>query len=153
MSARVSFSYYSCCLFFVAALFHLCSSNQKYDDVLCMDGERQALLEFKHGLIDEADRLASWVGEKSDCCNWVGIVCDNYTGHVSRIHLAALEGHCDMLDYIQKKLEYEEGSRQRLKGNLSSTLLHLKQLRHLDLSCNDFGGIEVPKFLGSLGNL
>ncbi|GJT20961.1 leucine-rich repeat protein [Tanacetum coccineum] len=155
MSARFSFSYYSCCylcLFFVAALFHLCSSSQKYDDVLCMDGERQALLEFKHGLIDEADRLASWVGEESDCCNWVGIVCDNYTGHVSRIHLAALEGHCDILDYGTKK-EYEEGSRQRLKGNLSSSLLHLKQLRHLDLSCNDFGGIKVPKFLGSLGNL
>ncbi|PWA50046.1 leucine-rich repeat protein [Artemisia annua] len=117
-----------------------------------MDGERQALLEFKHGLIDEADRLASWVGEESDCCNWVGIVCDNYTGHVSQIHLAALEGHCDTLDYGTEK-EYEEGSRQRLKGNLNSSLLHLKQLRHLDLSCNDFGGINVPNFIGSLGNL
>ncbi|PWA76784.1 leucine-rich repeat protein [Artemisia annua] len=155
MSARFSFPYYSCCylcLFFVAALFHLCSSNQNYDDVLCMDGERQALLEFKHGLIDEADRLASWVGEESDCCNWAGIVCDNYTGHVSRIHLAALEGHCDRLDYGTEK-ENKEGSKQRLKGNLSSSLVHLKQLQHLDLSCNDFGGIKVPEFIGSLESL
>nr|GEY80891.1 leucine-rich repeat protein [Tanacetum cinerariifolium] len=44
--------------------------------------ERQALIEFKQGIIDEADRLASWVGEESDCCKWDGIVCDNGTGHV-----------------------------------------------------------------------
>nr|XP_043633343.1 receptor-like protein EIX2 [Erigeron canadensis] len=108
-----------------------------------MDSERQALLEFKQGLIDETDHLVSWVGEDRNCCRWTGIVCDNITGHVHGIHLQGVispdlyGGYCDRL----------------LGGNLSSSLLVLKQLRHLDLSCNDFGGIQVPEFIGSLGNL
>ncbi|MFS7950975.1 putative non-specific serine/threonine protein kinase [Helianthus anomalus] len=40
-----------------------------------------------------------------------------------------------------------------LKGEISHSLLDLKQLKHLDLSCNDFGGIQVPKFIGSFQNL
>ncbi|KAM0066236.1 putative non-specific serine/threonine protein kinase [Helianthus debilis subsp. tardiflorus] len=40
-----------------------------------------------------------------------------------------------------------------LKGEISHSLLDLKQLKHLDLSCNDFEGIQVPKFIGSFQNL
>ncbi|GJU99146.1 leucine-rich repeat protein [Tanacetum coccineum] len=116
-----------------------------------MDGERQALVEFKHGLVDEAHRLASWVSDESDRCGWAGIACDNITHHVHRIHLRGLDGHCE--DYYYSDKELEEASKQRLRGNLSSSLLHLKQLRHLDLSCNDFSMSRVPNFIGSLGNL
>ncbi|PWA41911.1 hypothetical protein CTI12_AA538010 [Artemisia annua] len=49
--------------------------------------------------------------------------------------------------------ELEEASKQKLKGVLSPSLLDLKQLKHLDLSCNNFGRIQVPEFIGSLGNL
>ncbi|MFS7950794.1 putative non-specific serine/threonine protein kinase [Helianthus anomalus] len=70
-----------------------------------MDGERQALLRFKHGLIDETGRLASWVAEDKGCCKWIGIACDkwigiacdNTTGHVHGIHLPVLDGHCQGL--------------------------------------------------------
>nr|GEY32382.1 hypothetical protein [Tanacetum cinerariifolium] len=55
------------------------------------DDDRQALLQFEHGLIDEANQLASWVGKESDCCRWAGIGCDNSTGHVHRIHLPAVQ--------------------------------------------------------------
>ncbi|KAL8232287.1 hypothetical protein R6Q57_002065, partial [Mikania cordata] len=41
----------------------------------------------------------------------------------------------------------------RLKGDISSSLLDLKELEHLDLSCNDFGGVQIPKFIGSFQNL
>ncbi|GKC39876.1 leucine-rich repeat protein, partial [Tanacetum coccineum] len=146
-----SFSHFSSCylcLLLVVALFHLCLSNQNSDDLLCIKEERRALLEFKHHLIDETDRLASWVGEKNDCCKWAGIVCDNKTGHVHQIHL---NGHCR--DYYDTEKELQEASKQQLKGELSPTLLDLKQLKHLDLSCNDFGQIQVPEFIGSLGNL
>ncbi|GKD46587.1 leucine-rich repeat protein [Tanacetum coccineum] len=136
---------YCVCLLTLVTLFHLCLSSRNLENVLCIDVERQALLEFKHGLIDEADGLASWAGEKSDCCRWAGIACNNVTGHVRRIHLPGANGHCVSYD--------GQGTKQRLRGNLSSSLLHLKQLRHLDLSCNDFGGIQVPTFIGSLGNL
>ncbi|XP_024983439.1 receptor-like protein EIX2 [Cynara cardunculus var. scolymus] len=101
-----------------------------------MDDERQALLDFKHALIDEANRHASWVPDMKDCCTWTGIVCDNITGHVHSIHLPA-----------------NEYSKQWLSGHLSPSLLNLKQIRHLDLSGNYFGGIQVPSFMGSLGNL
>nr|GEU42981.1 putative leucine-rich repeat protein, plant-type [Tanacetum cinerariifolium] len=89
--------------------------------------ERQALLEFKHHFIDEAGRLASW------------------------IRLPGLNGHCrDFHDTIKG---IEEASKQQLKGELSPSLLDLKQLKHLDLSCNSFGWIQIPEFIGSLGNL
>ncbi|GKD66717.1 leucine-rich repeat protein, partial [Tanacetum coccineum] len=105
----------------VGALFSLCFCSQNIDDVLCIKGERQALIEFKLGLIDEADRL---------------------------IHLRALDGGCQFTSF-----EVEVANlKQRLKGNLSSSLLHLEQLRHLDLSCNAFR-TEVPKFIGSLENI
>ncbi|GKA08869.1 leucine-rich repeat protein [Tanacetum coccineum] len=150
MSAFSFSHFYSCylCLTFVLALFHLCSSNQNSDDLLCKKEERRALLEFKHHLIDEGDRLASWVGEKTDCCKWAGIVCDNMTGHVHQIHLS---GHCLPNPFTQN--EFEEVSKQQLKGDLSRSLLGLKHLKHLDLSCNDFGQIQVPEFIGSLENL
>ncbi|GKE83187.1 leucine-rich repeat protein, partial [Tanacetum coccineum] len=96
--------------------------------------------------------LLFWVvGEESDCCRWAGITCDNITRHVHRIHLPGLDGHCK--DYYNSDKEREEASKQRLRGNLSSSLLYLKQLRHLDLSCNDFSMSRVPNFIGSLGNL
>ncbi|KAJ0579618.1 putative leucine-rich repeat-containing, plant-type, leucine-rich repeat domain superfamily [Helianthus annuus] len=145
MNARSSYSCFSCFhLFFlvVLALFRLCSSYQNSHHVLCNDVERQALLRFKHGLTDESQRLASWVAENKDCCTWAGIACDNSTGHVHRIHLPGSDGHCDIL--------YDGVT---LKGEISQSLLDLKHLKHLDLSCNDFGGIQVPKFIGSFQNL
>nr|GEV12234.1 putative leucine-rich repeat protein, plant-type [Tanacetum cinerariifolium] len=113
--------------------------------------ERHALLRFKHHLIDEGGRLASWVGEQNDCCKWVGIVCDNITGHVHQIRLPGFNGHCS--DFHDTDKELEEASKQKLKGDLSPSLLGLKQLKHLDLSCNDFRLTQVPEFIGSLGNL
>nr|XP_043613852.1 receptor-like protein EIX2 [Erigeron canadensis] len=112
--------------------------------------------------MDEANRLASWGGAEIDCCKWVGIACDNSTGHVHGIHLRALDGHCahgQLLNEDMKELydhedtkELYEAIKQELGGSLSSSLLHLKQLRNLDLSCNDFG-IQIPNFIGSLKNL
>ncbi|XP_076912967.1 receptor-like protein EIX1 [Bidens hawaiensis] len=112
---------------------------------------RQALLRFKHGLIDSSNRLSSWVEEDRECCTWAGIECDNSTGHVHQIHLRGPYGLCAG-DYNTFE-EYEKDSEQTLTGDISPSLLDLKQLRHLDLSCNDFGGIQVPNFIGSLENM
>ena len=40
-----------------------------------------------------------------------------------------------------------------LSGVLSPSLLELKYLNYLDLSYNDFQGIPIPNFIGSLNNL
>jgi EIX receptor 1/2 len=57
----------------------------------CIERERQALLEFKKGLIDDYNRLSSWGSEdaKKNCCSWEGVHCSNQTGHVLKLHLQA----------------------------------------------------------------
>ncbi|PWA35460.1 receptor like protein 50 [Artemisia annua] len=150
MKSEFQFSYISSFYYrlILLALFHSWLSNTNTNAMLCRDDERQALLQFKHGLIDEANRLASWVGKESDCCRWAGIGCDNSTGHVHRIHLPG-----SSYFYANSVKEYKEALKKQLRGDLSPSILNLLQLRHLDLSCNDFGGIQVPSFMGSFQNL
>jgi EIX receptor 1/2 len=59
----------------------------------CIERERQALLEFKKGLIDDNNRLSSWGSEdaKKNCCSWEGVQCSNQTGHVLKLDLQAWE--------------------------------------------------------------
>nr|GMD64763.1 receptor-like protein EIX1 [Ipomoea batatas] len=100
---------------------------------ICRNDEKQALLCFKKGLIinDPGSWLSSWVDGDDCCTKWGGVVCNNVTGRVTALHLANLSSG----------------------GELSPCLLELRQLSHLDLSGNDFEGIPIPGFLGSLLNL
>ena len=42
------------------------------NNIRCLEGERQALLEFKKGLVDDSGKLSSWRSEDehNNCCNW-----------------------------------------------------------------------------------
>ncbi|GKC41662.1 receptor-like protein EIX2 [Tanacetum coccineum] len=168
MSVRLSFSCISSCYLcslLVVALFCVCLSNQNLDDVLCIKQERKALLKFKHHIIDETDRLVSWVGEKCNCCKWTGIVCENMTGHVIQIRLRTLDGHCEGDSDTRKKLSEQSSNFDGIippqLGNLSELhtlclgsfqyrwaprrisarklewLSNLRLLRHLDMSSTD----------------
>ena len=58
--------------------------------VLCIESERHALQNFKQDLKDPSNRLASCAAAAAsdeDCCDWVGVVCHNRTGHVLQLHL------------------------------------------------------------------
>ena len=95
----------------------------------CVEREREALLDFKHALVDDYDFLSSW--NTSDCCQWRGVLCSNYTGQVIELHLQA-------------------GS---LRGEISPSLVELEHLTSLDLSSNNFEGRPIPPFLASLPKL
>ncbi|KAJ9679574.1 hypothetical protein PVL29_021483 [Vitis rotundifolia] len=120
-------------LFTIVTKFSCCDGHSP--KALCREEEREALLSFKRGIHDPSNRLSSWANV--ECCNWRGIHCHNTTGHVLKLNL-------------RWDLYQDHGS---LGGEISSSLLDLKHLQYLDLSCNDFGSLNIPKFFGSLSNL
>ncbi|KAK2972455.1 hypothetical protein RJ640_003881 [Escallonia rubra] len=95
-----------------------------------IEKEMAALVKFKENLNDTYSQLSSWIGE--DFCKWKGVGCNNETGHVVKLDLRSIKG---------------------LGGQISPSLLDLKYLNYLDLSWNDFQGIPIPSFLGSLEQL
>ncbi|XP_020164473.1 receptor-like protein EIX1 [Aegilops tauschii subsp. strangulata] len=116
----------------------------------CIAAERAALLSFKTGMTsDPAKRLDSWRGH--DCCQWSGVTCNNRTGHVVELSLrnAFIK---DDTNFVWCMPHGESGG---LEGKISSSLLALQHLKHLDLSGNNLGGVGVtiPKFLGSIKSL
>ncbi|KAL2505557.1 disease resistance family protein/LRR family protein [Abeliophyllum distichum] len=102
---------------------------------MCIERERQALLKFKHGLIDDDDVLSSWGSgkDKKECCNWLGIKCNEF-GRVI-------------------KLDLNLSNAYMLRGKVSPALLELQHLNYLDLSSLDFGGSQIPNFIGYIKNL
>ncbi|KAL6861504.1 hypothetical protein ACP4OV_017204 [Aristida adscensionis] len=107
--------------------------------IACKPRERDALLAFKRGIVnDSLGLLNSWrEGDDLDCCRRQGVRCSNRTGHVLKLHLGDVPGY-----YGDTKLV----------GKISPSLLALDHLAHLDLSINEFPG-PIPEFLGSFNNL
>nr|CAB3477530.1 unnamed protein product [Digitaria exilis] len=107
--------------------------------VLCIPHERDALLAFRAGGLDDPDDyMSSWQGE--DCCQWKGIRCSNRTGHVVELWLRSLED-------VRSSIRFRGGNQR------SSPLLDLKNLRTLDLRGNNFDGGPIPEFIGGLKSL
>ncbi|KAI3450008.1 hypothetical protein Pfo_006673 [Paulownia fortunei] len=100
----------------------------------CIEREKQALLRFKQSLDDPSNLLSSW-DAAVDCCKWERVVCNNLTGHIYELHLQSPDWS------------------SRLGGKINPSLLNLKHLRLLDLSQNDFAGMQIPGFVGSLVSL
>ncbi|XP_004298469.1 PREDICTED: LRR receptor-like serine/threonine-protein kinase FLS2 [Fragaria vesca subsp. vesca] len=123
----------------------LANSGVKGFRVACNEEERAALLKFRQGLKDPYGRLSSWVGE--DCCNWTGIGCSNQIGNVLKLDLS------NPNYYVEKPTAATGYMRACLGGELDPSLLSLTYLNYLDLSCNNFQGIAIPSFLGSLKKL
>ncbi|MBA0613602.1 hypothetical protein Godav_013999 [Gossypium davidsonii] len=120
-------------------------SNTRFQNVACIERERNALLEFRKGLKDPSGWLSSWVGK--DCCNWMGANCSNTTGNVVVLHLKTMDYCCSM----GHSEAFNRGT--CLSGTLSPSLLNLTYLSYLDLSGNNFQGIPIPEFIGSLKTL
>ncbi|KAK7322436.1 hypothetical protein VNO77_25815 [Canavalia gladiata] len=119
----------------IIILTSVCLQVQCSNVVKCIEREKQALISFKQGLIDESNILLSWETEK-DCCKWRGVTCNSKTGHV-----------------IKLDLHSEGQTQQPLIGEINSSLLELQNLQHLDLSENIFGGNGIPDFIGAFNQL
>ncbi|XP_062153044.1 receptor-like protein Cf-9 homolog [Alnus glutinosa] len=114
---------------------------------LCHHDDSSALLQFKESLvIDESasplaymfpcqNKVASWTVEwdKSDCCSWDGVECDEDTGHVIGLNL----GNNCLFGSI----------------NSNSSLFGLVHLQSLNLSYNDFNGSHIPSQVRDLSRL
>ncbi|KAL2334856.1 hypothetical protein Fmac_016069 [Flemingia macrophylla] len=121
----------------VLVLLH-CSASIVSANIQCIESERQALLNFKHGLIDRSGMLSSWRDDENniDCCKWRGIQCNNETGHVLMLNLPG------------------QFPQQHLKGVINITsLIALHNIQYFDLSCNYFRWTHIPKLMGSFTNL
>ncbi|XP_072963411.1 receptor-like protein EIX2 [Typha angustifolia] len=128
-------------LCFCLLLFHIFSPALSLETTKlrgsCVASERDALLIFKEGINGLPGRLlSSWEGQ--DCCRWRGVMCSNKMGHVVKLDLRV------KLDLF---LPFS------MSSDISSSILALEHLNYLDLSFNDFGGWQIPKFMGSFRNL
>ncbi|KAH0979475.1 hypothetical protein GBA52_006652 [Prunus armeniaca] len=123
-----------CCFKLLCAIVVLILLHMNNPCTGCSEGERQALLALKQGLVaDYGDPFFSWGREaqNKDCCKWDGVHCSNQTGHVVELDLQYLG----------------------LQGKISPKLIELQHLEYLDLSGNNFSGSQIPDFIGSLSNL
>ncbi|XP_003635304.1 receptor-like protein EIX2 [Vitis vinifera] len=114
----------------------------------CTEIERKALVNFKQGLTDPSGRLSSWVG--LDCCRWSGVVCNSRPPRVIKLKLRNQYARSPDPD---NEATDDYGAAHAFGGEISHSLLDLKDLRYLDLSMNNFGGLEIPKFIGSFKRL
>ncbi|KAL0844301.1 hypothetical protein Bca101_017547 [Brassica carinata] len=78
-----------------------------------------------------------------DCCKWRGVLCDSRTSHVIKIDLRN----------PNQKVNFDEYQRSCLGGKIHPSLTRLKFLSYLDLSSNDFNGLEIPEFIGHMVSL
>ncbi|RAL50226.1 hypothetical protein DM860_007900 [Cuscuta australis] len=141
-------------LFFLAAAGTILELGNSHG---CNPIEKDALLKIKDELEDPSGRLASWRGGGGDgeeCCSWYGVVCDGLTGHVTELRLRTLSSNeyysSGEFGYFFYEVYYEKSA---FGGNLSSSLVNLTHLEYLDLSNNDFRGIEIPRFIGWMESL
>ncbi|KAK7380601.1 hypothetical protein VNO78_33116 [Psophocarpus tetragonolobus] len=145
--------------------------------IMCIQREREALLQFKASIVDHYGMLSSW--NTADCCQWEGIQCSNLTGHIVMLdsrsnsfygsHIPEFLGSLRNLRYLDLsrcgfggKIPSKFGSLSHLKflnlawNNLEGSIPHqlgnLSMLQYLNLGSNCFEGI-IPSQLGNLSSL
>ncbi|RHN50274.1 putative non-specific serine/threonine protein kinase [Medicago truncatula] len=118
----------------------------------CVETERRALLKFRDAINLNRDGISSWKGE--ECCKWEGILCDNFTHHVTSLHLILL-GFGGKLDSSICELQHLTSLNlfgNQFEGKIPKCIGSLDKLIELNLGFNYFVGV-IPPSLGNLSNL
>ncbi|XP_004308502.1 PREDICTED: receptor-like protein 12 [Fragaria vesca subsp. vesca] len=133
-------------LFFIIYFFKECNASTSSESSYCHDEESSALLQFKEsftisasasGLQGAYPKVLSWKppqgGNKTNCCTWDGVECDEQTGYVIGLDLrsSCLYGS--------------------IKSN--SSLFRLVHLQKLDLADNDFNYSQIPTSIRNFPSL
>ncbi|KAD5962004.1 hypothetical protein E3N88_13477 [Mikania micrantha] len=123
----------------------------------CNDNERRALLDFKANLVDINNSLHDWGKKEKDCCQWVGVTCNNQNGHVTELRLSTasngLSGKMSPLLPLLSQLKYLDLSGINFQLNpIPSSLSSLTSLHHLQISGANLSG-SIPHQLANLSNL
>ncbi|MED6210448.1 hypothetical protein PIB30_064217 [Stylosanthes scabra] len=119
------------------------------ESVECIPSEREALLTFKHHLVDPSNRLSSWNSSNPSCCQWDYVVCSNVTAHVLHLHLNTSRDPF----YYDGYFNFVAHDKFMFSGEINDSLVELKHMNYLNLSGNDFGGMQIPTFLFSITSL
>ncbi|KAF7849284.1 hypothetical protein BT93_L1016 [Corymbia citriodora subsp. variegata] len=104
-------------------------------NVSCFGIEREALLKFKQGLIDQSKRLSSW--SSKNCCEWKGIERSKKTGHVIKLDLRNLG--CETSPYE----EILCSDKSSLRGDIHASLAELKHLKYTIFPSKKFPNSSV----------
>ncbi|KAL9999299.1 putative leucine-rich repeat-containing, plant-type, leucine-rich repeat domain superfamily [Helianthus debilis subsp. tardiflorus] len=147
------------CIFLVT-ITHKCVGGGNLTIPACSEQERLALIKFKQSVKDEQGMLSSW-GVGNDCCRWERVGCDDATGRVVSLHLRAKfreeEDYDKVVRYYSWLNVYDPFGfieYYYLVGDgVNSCLTELVNLKHLDLSGNNFQESRIPEFIGSFKQL
>ncbi|XP_017976568.1 PREDICTED: probable LRR receptor-like serine/threonine-protein kinase At4g36180 [Theobroma cacao] len=153
----VAISLFVFLLVIVATVISFCDGNS---NVLCIESERQALLKFKHDLIDETNRLSSWIeGDQEDFCKWI----PEFIGSLKRLTYLNLSGSFfegaipHKLGNLSKLHYLDLGRNYHLEAKTLQWVSGLPSLQYLDLSGVNFSGatdwLQVANKLPSLVEL
>ncbi|XP_071723232.1 cuscuta receptor 1-like [Rutidosis leptorrhynchoides] len=129
----------------------------------CLDHERIALLQLPP-LFNNSHNLLDW-GEKSNCCEWERVVCENSTKRVIELHISNLrdyslteEWYVNLTMFLPfQKLQFLSLSGNNIAGfvqdkGFESGRSKLSNLEFLDLSANNLNN-SVLTFLRALPSL
>uniref|UniRef100_A0A2N9EYP3 Leucine-rich repeat-containing N-terminal plant-type domain-containing protein n=1 Tax=Fagus sylvatica TaxID=28930 RepID=A0A2N9EYP3_FAGSY len=132
-------------------------NGDSQSQIRCIQSERNALLKFKQHLQDPSNRLISWAGDV-DCCQWVGVVCNNVTGHVHQLHLRSFPPIWD--EFTADEDQYEAQSQAYWQSRFvglpfipPTPSVNFSSLTTLDLSGNRFENTLILSWIVGLRNL
>ncbi|PPD89999.1 hypothetical protein GOBAR_DD13067 [Gossypium barbadense] len=126
----------------------------------CFEEERMGLLELKSFLkqevVDGSDHvvLPSWVDDpRSDCCGWERVSCNSTTRRIVKLSLSLIGGVTHGCLLRLQQLETLDLSGNGLTNSHLQSLMELKSLKNLILSCNSFNGSFPTPELSGFENL